>query len=350
MKLIVSNIKSKSVDYDSKEFDKCLKYVSSITDNKQLLPKKSQEIISFEVRNTNCDFMNCIRRVAYDEVPIYSMHIETKDIETDDKYIISDGVVKKNIEMIPFLQDITDDKISKLKLSINVENKSMDYITIYTRDIQIMLNDKKENTENYISGNIPLFSLRSDKFIKVNNITIIKGIGKNDYSKFIFLSNITYKILDVVPFDEDKLTRVGESSLNSTPTHFYMSFKTHRNIAIKHVIPKICNVISDKFTKILNELKNIKSSDSVYFSDLIEIETKDEFKKFHFKGEYWTLINVLSKYCYNELPTIPYIASSIIHPSIEEGILTINYSDPIKLLNNAISTFLKDLEIFEKAF
>jgi hypothetical protein len=129
-----------------------------------------------------------------------------------------------------------------------------------------------------------------------------------------------------------------------------MSLKTHRNIAIKNVIPKICDVIKDKFNKVLNELKNIKSSDIVYFSESIEIETKDEFKKFHFKGEYWTLINILSKYCYNEMPNIPYIASSIIHPSIEEGILTINYSDPIKLLNNAIGAFLKDLDIFEKSF
>ena len=354
MTISVINIKTHEINYNNKtfkDFDKCLKYANLIVkDASALLSKTPQLTLSFEVRNTNADFMNCIRRALYDEISVYSMDVELSNITTNDKYIINDGIVKNNIEMIPFQQEITEEEIKKLSISLNVENNTMNEITVYSGNIVILKNSKEEDVELYFSKQIPLFKLKSNKSINIKDIGIIQDISKTNYGKFCLLSKITYKILDVIPFNENKFTKVGESSLNSNPTHFAMSFKTHRNITIKNVISKLCNILNTKFNDILTELKNIKNTDVVYFSELIELETKGEFKMFHFKKEYWSIVNVISRYCYLELPTVPYVAASIIHPSIENAVVTIQYTDAIGLITGAINQFLADIKIFEKSF
>jgi DNA-directed RNA polymerase subunit L len=349
--LKVSNVKIDTLTYDSKhfkDFDKCVEYIKLINpDYKQFLPKNPSHRVIFELTNTNPDFANCIRRFLLDEIYVNSMSVNINDIITDDKFILSD-YLKKNIELVPLTQ-IEDCK--GLSFSVNKINKTDDIICIYTRDIEVSdKSGKKLDNEKYFSTNIPLIKLRSGNSLEIKNIFIDRGCAKQDAGKYCLLSNLSYEILDVIPLEENKYGKTGESSLVSLPKHFRISYKTHRNIEPKTIMHICCDLIIKRFNDILNELVNIKNDSNSHFSDLIELETKGDIKFYHFKREYWTIANIIARYCYNEYKDIKFVCACIIHPSVEESIVKIRHPNSLKLLTESIKKITADISILKKAF
>jgi DNA-directed RNA polymerase subunit L len=333
-----------------KNFKRCLDYAKLI-DPKAMdfLPKATKHSVSFELTDATTDFANCIRRSLMDEVVVYSMTVVDTNILTDDRFILAD-YLKKNIELVPFLQDITESEIKDLTISIDIKNTTDDLRTIYTGDIDVYIKSKKVDTGKYFSTTIALIQLRPSTFLKIDNITISHGQAKYDSGQFLLLSNISYEILDVVPLTEGKYETKGESSLNSEPAHFRIGYKTHRNIKPKNVMTKCCGELIRRFKAIQQELLLIKPSENVHFSDLIELETKGDVKLFHFKNEYWTVSNVISKYCFMAFKDIQFVCSSIVHPATEESVVKIRHTEPIKILQTAIKNILTDLNTVYKLF
>lgn len=354
MPVVIKNVKISTIEYNKKnfkDFDKCIEYIKLIKpDYKKFLPSKPLHQVQFEITNTVSDFANCIRRFLLDEINVYSMDVDESNILTDDRFILGD-VLKKNIELIPLLQELTDIESNNLKMSITVENKTDDMMTIYSRDIVVSdKKNKKYANEKYFSLNIPLMQLRSNTTLKVSDISVVKGLGKNDAGKFCLLANMSYEILDIQPFEESKYETRGKSSLNSNPSHFKLSYKTHRNIDPKKIMILCCNAIADRMIAIQKELACIKSDDVIYFSDLIELEIRGDVKLYHFKGEYWTIANIIARYCYIEFKEIKFVCPCIIHPSKEESVVKIKHPDSLKILNMAINHILADVAIVKKAF
>jgi DNA-directed RNA polymerase subunit L len=352
MSIKIKNMSVNEITYNKKtfkDFDKCVEYVKSIKPNyKQYLPSKSQYRVQFEITNTVSDFANCIRRFLLDEIDVYSMNVCEDDVISDDVFILSD-VLKKRIELVPFQQKLND--INDLIISLTVENKTDDLMTIYTRHINITDKKNKQlNPENYFSTNIPIIQLRSNKSLDIKNINITKGCGKKDAGKFCLLANLSYEIMDVTPFEESKYEKKGESSLNSTPQHFKIGYTTHRNIEPKKIMLLCCDGITKRLTDILSEMSNIKNDMNVYFSDLIDLESKGDVKLFHFKGEYWTIANIIARYCFLEFKEIKFVCACIIHPSTEESIVKIRHSESVKIITSAIKHILADIAIVRKAF
>lgn len=352
MPIKIKNIKLDEISYNNKnykDFEKIVEYVKLIKPNyKKFLPEKSKHRIQFEITNTVSDFANCIRRFLMEEIMIYSVEVNADNITTDDKFILNDHL-KKIIELIPLQQQLTD--IDNLKISLSIKNTTDDIMTIYSRDIKFTNSKGKELvTEDYFNGNIPIIKLRSDKMLSINNITIVKGCGKQDSGKFSPLANISYEILDVVPFEESIYKKKGESSLNSNPTHFKMSYTTYGNIKINKIMDLCCDEISTRLNTIHKELLNINSNDSIYFSSLVNLKTYNEMKIFTLKGEFWTIANVIARYCYLEFPSIKFVCASISHPSNEEAMIKIIHSNSIKLLLTAIKNILADIDILKKSF
>lgn len=350
----LTNLKYTEIPFESddKNFQRCLEYVKSVTDNyKKYIPKNPKHKVSFELIDANSDLANCIRRYLIDEMPVYSMNVDEENIKTDDKFILAD-YLKNNLELIPFLQDINDKECEDLSMSLHIENKTDDVISVYSGDIVILDKQKKilDNTK-YFTTTIPIIKLRSGKKLDITSINIVAGIAKSHSGKFILLSNIYYEILDIKPIiDENKFNKSGESSLNSNPQHFKIEFTTHRNINPKTIMPECCKLIIKTIESLHKELSNIKESDIVYFSDLIELETKGDVKLFHFKHEYWTIANIISKYCYMAFKDIQFVCSSIIHPSIEESIVKIRHPESIKILLTALKNIISDINIVKQAF
>jgi DNA-directed RNA polymerase subunit L len=342
----VKNVKFENLPFirDDKNFQKCLEYIKLINpDYKSYLPKNDKQKLTLELHDTNVDLANTLRRYMIDEMPIKSMDVEMESIKTDDRFVLSDHL-KKNIELIPINQEID---YTKVKISMNINNPSDTIMAVYASSINITdLNDKKLKSSDYFRNTIILYYLRPLCSITIKQITIVSGLGKNDSGKFISLANIGYEILDVEPASYSKYVKKGKSSLNSTPTQFRISATTHSNMDVKRFITECCESIINKFSNINKELDEVKD-DEVYFSPSIIIETKEDIKIFHFIGEYWTISNIMSRYCYLIDDDIPFVCSSISHPSIEESMVKIKHPQPKKILMSAIKKIIADFTIIK---
>lgn len=349
----VQNVKYTEIPFETKDknFQQCLSYVKLIDpDYKKYIPKNSKHKASFELTDTTSDLANCIRRYLIDEMPVYSMNVAEEDIESDDRFILSD-FVKNNLELIPLLQDITDKDAESLSMSLHVENKTDDTISVYSGDIVVTDKQKKKlDNSKYFTTTISIIKLRPGTTLDIKNINIVAGIGKADSGKFLLLSNISYEILDVIPMEENKYNKTGQSSLNSNPQHFRIEFTTHRNMNVKRIMSMCCNTIIKTVSTLHSELIKIKESDKVYFSDLIELETKGDVKFFHLKNEYWTIANIISRYCYLAFKDIQFVCSSIIHPATEESIVKIRHTESVKIMATALKNIISDVTTIKNAF
>jgi DNA-directed RNA polymerase subunit L len=348
----VKNVKVEEIPFESKDanFQKCLDYIKLVDPNyKKYLPETPKQQLTFELTETSSELANCIRRFLIGELPVYSMDVDEETIETNDSFILSD-YLKKNIELIPFNQGISDSDADNLRCSLTMENKTDDIITVYSGDLDMQLGKTPVKSSKYFSSTIPIIKLRPAMSLSIEKIGITQGVAKQNAGKFLLLANVSYKIMDIKPVEESKYNRTGESSLNSTPRHFRIGYKTHRNIEPKKVMNECCAQITSRITNIQKELANIKSDTNVHFSDLIDLESKGDVKIFHFKGEYWTLANIMSKYCYLTDKDVPFVSSGIIHPSTEESLLKLRHTNPTKLLTAAIKSILADIATISKAF
>lgn len=349
----VKNVKYTEIPFESKDknFQQCIAYIKSIDpDYKKYMPKNSKHMASFELVDANSDLANCIRRYLIDEIPVYSMEVSEDNIETDDRFILAD-YLKNNLELVPFLQDITDKDAEGLSMSLHVENKTDSVISVYSGDIVVTDKTKKKlDNSKYFTTNITIIKLRPGMTLDIKDIKVVAGIGKVHSGKFLLLSNISYEILDVVPIVENKYNTTGQSSLVSNPQHFKIEFTTHRNMNVKRIMGLCCKLIIETITMIHSEISKIKETDKVYFSDLIDLETKGDVKLFHLKNEYWTIANIISRYCYLSFKDIQFVCSSILHPSNEESIVKIRHSQSVKIILTALKSIIEDITTINNAF
>lgn len=348
----VKNIKYKDIPFVSKDknFVKCLAYAKSInSDISQYIPISNKESVSFELVNVNSSIANCIRRFLIDELEVYSMHVDEEKVETDDPFILCD-YIKKMIELIPICQDHKEEHLDSLHISINIENKTDDLITIYSSDIDIMDKKNKLNNDDYFITTIPIITLRSCKKLHIKDICIVKGSGKINSGKFSLLNHILYEALDVEPLTMSKFAKTGNSSLVSNPTHYKIEFETYRNIKSKTIMPRCCELILHRITTIHDILEELKENTTIHISNTINIKTNGELTLFYFKGEYWTISNLISKYCFTLHNDIEFVCSTIVHPSQEEAIVKIKHSEPIKILKDALLKIIKDFKLIKSYF
>jgi DNA-directed RNA polymerase subunit L len=341
----VKNVEVSEIPFETadKNFQRCVEYIKAVApsgDYKKYMPKKSKQKLSFELTDANSDLANTIRRFLLDEIPVQSMTVSEESIKTTDRFILTD-YLKKQIELVPILQN---SDMSDLNISLTMENNTDKIIPIYTRDIIITdKSGKKLDTGKYFTETITLIQLRPTTSIEISDISIVSGVGKHDAGKFLLLSNISYEILDVKPFMQNKYSTEGVSSLTSTPQHFKIEITNHRNIPVKTIMDICCTKIIDRLVVIEKALSQIKDKDLVYFSDLINMETKEDIKIFHFIGEYWTISNVISRYCYLIFNEIKFVCSGIIHPSTEESVVKIKHPDALKIITDAVKKIISDV-------
>ncbi len=318
-----------------------------VPDLLKFLPVKPKYVVRFELKETNADMANAIRRCILNETPTMSLdYNEYKDADISDPYILSD-FLKKQIDLIPISQDVNYDDY---EIELDVENKSDEIIKVMTKDFNIKKNKKNVDVVNIMSPLIILCSLRPGEYLRIKNFKIKKGIGRTDGASFSRVSNILYSPLDVIPLNSE--TGEGVSSLNSNPTHFEIGYSTHRNIddPLK-IIREACDVLINRLEVILTNLSNISPKEEYHYSDLIQLETHDSIKEIQFKNENWTTINLISRYCYMLTNSnIKFVTASILHPEIEIGVIKISHPEYLKLIQDSIEKIIEDIKIIHKSF
>lgn len=344
----------------NKDLQKCIEYLKKAGMNDQsilnILPDGIKYTIAFELKDSNVDLANAIRRCLTDEIEVYSMtfdEYELDKVEITDPYILGD-FLRKQIELTPIIQDSKEieQQDDSWEISLAKENNTDEIIDVMTNDLSVYYDKKKVELENFVRTNIVLCRLRPQEQIKISNIKVVRGIGRDDAGKFNMLSNITYKILDHDPLVEEKSSSSGKSSMVSNPTHFFISYSTHRNIRkpLKIMI-KCCDNLINRLELVLKDMKNIKNSDDYYLSDLLELETTGIIKKINITGEYWTITNIICRYCYNLTNgNIQFISPAVIHPEKEIAIINIIHPEYSTLIQDAIIKIIKDLETVKRSF
>lgn len=344
---------------NNKELRDILEYIPK-DELGQAFPTKSKFTVSFELHDTNASLANGIRRCLIDEIEIASFDFnEYKDIETDDIFIPCD-LIKQRIDLLPVAQDIDyniksktkDNSNAYMKFELFKKNDSDRIIDILSDNLKIVGESNGYDIRDVVNAGIPLHPLRPGKYIKINNITISKGIAIDNAGKYNTFSNVTYKILDAKQLIETPLETSGKSSMTTNSTKFYISYDTHRNIKNpKKMMIKCCDTLIDKFEIILEDMKNIKNSDTKYISDILSLETHRNTKKIFINDEYWTAINLITRYVYDITKgTIEFITPSLIHPEKEIGVVSIIHPEFSTVIQNALKKIISDLNIVKKAF
>lgn len=334
-----------------KKLLECKKYLSpqEIKNIEKYLPSHPKIYMSFELLDANTDLANSIRRCLIGEMEVLAFDFdEYVDLNSSDIFILSD-VIKKQICLLRINQEISN--YEKWKIYLHKENKTDEIIDVLSSDIVVMNNSKQ--IRDLMSNNIVLCRLRPGERIEINNIKICKGIAKTDAGKFSLLSNVTYKILDVNPLSHNESGSItGVSSLISNPTRFYIEFSTHRNIfQPKQVIVRCCDTLIQRLQYIYEEIKNISDDALSYYSSSIEIEHTNNVKHVKLIGEYWTLINVICRYCYILTDmNIKYVSPSLIHPEKEIGVINITHPEFSTLIQNSIKKIIEDLNSIKSSF
>lgn len=345
------NLVKELTNKKNSKLQKCRDLLSDLSLQKvqELLPQKSKYTVSFELSQTNASLANGIRRCLRDEIETLSFDFdENKDVDSNDPFILSD-FVKKQVDLLPINQDLD---YSKYEITLNKENNTDEIIDVTSDDFIILDNKKKKDTRSIVGGNIVICRLRPNSHLIINNIFVSKGIAIKNAAKYNLLSNVTYKILDVDPLIETKIGHTGTSSMRSEPKTFFISYTTHRNIdKPRSVMIKCCDTLINRLKLILTEMKKISNKDVIYTSDLITLESVGDLHKIYIHGEYWTIINMITWYCYTSTKrNIKSVIPSLLHPEKEVGIVSIIHPEFSSVIQKSITNIIADLEIVKSQF
>ena len=326
-----------------------------------LLPKSEKKKLTFTINNTNAAFANAIRRILIDQIITSCLNVDEQDVKTDDEFVAGMiNVIIGNISLIPIYQNIEIDK-AEYNISLSVFNNTNEHMSVKASDI-ISLKKKKHNKGEYIKGeytdnserhsslelfpdkNITLFNLRPGKYIKINNMYLEKGNAYNHAGKFTLLNNVTYKPLDIEPYNQ--FTESGTKSVEKNCTSFEISFTTAGNIELDIVINAVCDILLNDLRDIYNKLKlYIEANTPKYYKgDNCEIMINNNIYTINLAGHYLTELNIISMYCYQLDINTPFVTSTVERYDSNVGIIKLKHSD-FGILLKAIEAAEKDIDI-----
>lgn len=345
--MIIQNVKvnNYNISYENSIFKQI------IEDNKHLLPNMQKQSLSFDIINSNEAFANAIRRVFNDELPTKCLEVNYHNVTTNDKFILIDNIIER-INLISILQTIDINTL----FTLNVHNNTNDIINIYTKDL---INKNKNDKTQYFNLNIQICSLRPNRYLNITNIH--PGINYGYNNSIYTIGSFKYEAIN---------TDFNIPSLNNDVTDYHLELINNSNISIKDLINLIYETLYVRLKKIQdyindynieNNLDDInKLNDDIYIiqnnnvkdtdlldNNMLHINNFDNLYEIHIKNECHTIGNLLTKYIYLQLPSIEYINYKLHHPLTRKLIITIKYSNYKKIINDAIDSIIKDLNIFK---
>lgn len=327
------------------EFDSIVKLMTKhgYSNPAGMLPKVQPAVCEFVMRDTFASFANGIRRILVEELPVKYITVADDNIKTNDEFIINDQLIKK-IHLLPIDQSINLDEFEKIRIGLTVENNTNEIIDVKASDLT--LSNKKPIETLIPNSNIQLVCLRPGKTLTLSGINLATGYQySNGADRCSLLANITYKPIDVVPYDV--WTKKGTRSINSDPKEFHISFETVGNVTVKQVMKHLYDELTDKLEKIKNKLKSIELSDDqkYYYAAKFEVTTVSGMTVYRWQDEYVTMAFMLAQQCYILDPNIAYCAPTIDRWDNRIAIIKMIHPQSNKLLLAAVEQCEKNIKI-----
>ena len=329
----IKNIET--IDYTIK-YDNS-RYKDLIDNNKHLLPTFNKQGLKFQLLNSNEAFANSIRRIYNDELMVKCLDTKIFNIMTDDKYILHDTIIER-INSISINQDLIPDDIV---FSLNLVNNTNEVIKVYCKDLFIKSkSDNKKDLNNnllYFNPNILICTLKPNKFLTINSITVNKEYGYNNH--LYSLGSFNYKIIN---------TDFSQLSLNTISTDFELELINNGNISLNNIINKIYDNILFRLKYIqqaINSYELEKQSTDVnkIISEIFIIRNNNIYE-IHINNEYHTIGNLLTYYIYAADKNIELVNYKLEHPLRHKIIINIKHPQYKKLCNDAINNIISDFD------
>lgn len=348
MDLKITDLEIKEMRLDEKQLNQFIQIMAKhgVPAPKELLPKSIPHRVTFTISNTNSSFANALRRTLISEIPVRCLEVDERKIVTDDPYALNDFIIKR-INLIPINQAHNSDN---LDISLFAMNKTNKVIDVWASDITITQNKKPVDVTKLIPDpNVPLFALHPGKSIKITDLYIATGTAKQNAAKFSLLSNVSYDILDVEPYD--MFTGQGKRSIETNPTSFKISYTTSANIDPKKVMQAVSDVLIAKCELFQERLSAYVTSGKTeyYEADGLKVTTGD-FHAYTFLDGYITMGTLLAHAGYALDPSVSYITSTIDRYDNEFAIIKIKHPTPNKLLADSIRLCIEQLQKIKTYF
>jgi len=231
------------------------------------------------------------------------------------------------------------------------------YLSIYNPDPNNNCAELADSLNlDRISDRFHLFSVKPfevalmpSELLEVNNITIVKGTGKENSNAFSSVSRFIYEILDQKFLYNEKdssLNKNGVSSLNFNPSHFKIGYRTYGNIDPFNIIFSAIEKIIETISEIMKELMLIKKIP--FYGTKINLSQNINIYILEIKDGEQGILNIIAKYCYLLDKTISIITTSIDHPSKKKGMVKIKHQDAKNLLIKSTEIIIAEFQSLEK--
>ena len=377
------------------------KYVSV----SKLLPK-STHIIKF-VLDTNISLANGIRRTLIEEMKVKALDADFKDIDTNEPFMKLDEF-RDRIRAIPIDQNTPLDKIFKIDV-VNSQIET-DRMIIHSGDIKPVSASASETdairkkfrllelhsgkflrvnnikvVEGYGYENAAAFSIGSVRYRIMDYINMtqvnerghfISGmVNMNDLEKLLKSLKIKYNVATLrdqkiifIPsklyqklLNTRQLSQINSydlvienteeildpstamnvlpfrSSLTSVPRKFEIIVETLGTIE-----PKL--LLHNCFDNIRSRLETVSTNMDTMPDMITSVGTNTNV---FIKGETHTIGEMLKHAIYDLDPSIPEVKTIVEHPSNRTIILSVNHTQPIKIIKDAIAKCIADLTTLE---
>lgn len=351
-------MKVENVKFHTQTLDKKNKLYSILKENNVDLWHMDKNSLSFDLIDSNEAFANALRRTFNDELEVYALYVHPSNMDSDDKFILPDNILER-INLIPIVQS----NVKDLVLSIKITNLSDDILNIYSNDIKINTKKGMVSSEKLFNQNIQICSLRSGKYLYVNNIVAKskEGYINNTHT----LGTHRYECIN---------TDLTIPSLDNTLKDFRIEFCDNGNSDPKEMAQLVYNNLSKRVNKVKSlisayeiptnvdaiTLHNDTTNNDLYIiqnTKIIDLHSSnpnvlnkdtrvncDNLYEIHVKNEYHTIGNIITKYVYTECKDIELISYKLDHILKHKIIVNIKHSEYKKIIDNALSNFLKDLK------
>ncbi len=98
-------LKSKSgKSVEAKAMSACVKLLDEKTLD-SLLPKRPRLTVAFTLKDTDVNIANAIRRCLINEMEVFSLAFDPHDVKTDDRFILKEDDLLKQIALLPLFQE-----------------------------------------------------------------------------------------------------------------------------------------------------------------------------------------------------------------------------------------------------
>lgn len=249
---------------------------------------------------------NAIRRVLTDELPVYVLHTEIADIDTDSE--ATHDQIQTQLKLCPITQEYED----KLVGSLDFKNETSENRIITTHDLKF----ERGIHANQVVDKIPLFNLAPLRFVKINKIKSVLETGYDGVGMSV--ENILYRELSERKYE-----------ISYTVNHYN---KDRWNDAIDNII--------ERLTAIADFLNKKSESLAMYLKigDINELSVNNES---HTIGE------LINRYIYLADKSCDFVAYRQEHPLVRRIIIKWRHSSGVKIALTAIDNARKDLELLK---